>query len=268
MLLAAARLAAPLVRASRPQQHRTSPLLRRCISAPALPPRAMSSSSAADLPRGDAPPPNFFRDQVYVNAKAEKRVVPWDIGGPQPALGTLPEGTLHGRVLDVGSGTGDNAIWLASLPAVMAVTCVDLSPDAVEEANARLSRAAPPPRAPLSFAVGDVFALPAELTGFDTLLDSAVFHCIGDDDAQRRYLAAVTPRIKLNGRAVMLVFSDANEDPWMGPRRIAEAHARAMWTAAGWRVDSLDMAQRYKDAMGRNGGLGGHAMLMTATRVA
>ena len=224
--------------------------------------------SSAELPRGDAPPPNFFRDQVYVNAKAEKKVVPWDIGGPQPALATVPAGTMSGRVLDVGSGTGDNAIWLASLPGVTSVTSVDLSPDAVEEANARLARAQPPPRGALTFSVGDVFALPPDWTDFDALLDSAVFHCIGDDDAQRRYLAAVTPRIKLGGRAVMLVFSDRNGDPWMGPRRIGEAHARQMWTAAGWRVDSLDMEMHYKDAIGRNGGLGGHAMLMTATRIA
>jgi SAM-dependent methyltransferase len=222
---------------------------------------------SSDLPRGDAPAPNFFRDQVYVDAKAAKRVVPWDIGGPQPALATVA-GALSGRLLDVGSGTGDNAIWLASLPGVTSVTSVDLSPDAVEEASARLARAQPPPHAPLSFSVGDVFALPPDWTDFDALLDSAVFHCIGDDDAQRRYLAAVTPRIKLGGRAVMLVFSDANGDPWVGPRRISEAHARQMWTAAGWRVDSLDMEARYKDAMGRNGGLGGHAMLLTATRVA
>jgi SAM-dependent methyltransferase len=224
--------------------------------------------SGAELPRGDAPPSNFFRDQVYVNAKAAKTRVPWDIGGPQPALGALPAGTLRGRVLDVGSGTGDNAIWLASLPDVTSVTGVDLSPDAVAEATSRLAAAQPPPAKPLSFSVSDVFALPADWTDFDTLLDSAVFHCIGDDDAQARYLAAVTQRVKLGGRACMLVFSDANGDPWVGPRRISEAHARAMWTAAGWRVDSLDMNARYKDAMGRNDGLGGHALLMTATRVA
>ena len=223
------------------------------------------------MPSGNAPAPNFFRDQVYVNAKAEKRRVPWDIGAAQPALASLPAGTFSGRVLDVGAGTGDNAIWLASLPTVQGVQSVDLSPDAVEEARGRLAAASPPPRAPLAFSLGDVFDLPPgpDWTGFDTLLDSAVFHCIGDDDAQRRYLRAVTSRIKPGGKAVMLVFSDRNGDPWMGPRRISEAHARALWTEAGWRIDSLDIDNpRYMDAMGRNNGLGGHAMLMTATRVA
>lgn len=222
---------------------------------------------ASELPTGNAPAPNFFRDEVYVKAKAEKRVVPWDIGGPQPALAAAA-GAINGRVLDVGAGTGDNAIWVASLDSVSEVTSVDLSPDAVEEARGRLANAQPAPRAPLSFALGDVFALPTDWTAFDTLLDSAVFHCIGDDDAQKRYLAAVTPRVKLGGRAVMLVFSDKNGEPWVGPRRISEAHARKLWTEAGWCVDSLDMEARYKDAMGRHEGLGGHSMLMIATRVA
>ena len=217
--------------------------------------------SSEPLPTGNAPAPNFFRDQVYVTAKT----VPWDIGGPQPALSGVRD-IFRGRVFDVGSGTGDNAIWLSGLDGVSDVTAVDLSPDAVALAKGRQAKAAQ--CAPLSFTVGDVFALPDEMTGFDVLLDSAVFHCIGDDDAQRRYLAAVTPRIKLGGRAVCFVFSDRNGDPWVGPRRISEAHARAMWTQAGWRVDSLDMEARYKDAMGRNGGLGGHALLMTATRMA
>ena len=65
------------------------------------------------------------------------------------------------------------------------------------------------------------FAMAEALTGFDTLLDSAVFHCIGDDAAQRRYLAAVTPRCKMDATAVMLVFSDKNPDPSVGPRRIS-----------------------------------------------
>ena len=230
MRLAALRVVAPL-----------APRIRargRCAA------RAMASGGEPPLPSGSAPAPNFFRDQVYVNAKAEKRKVPWDIGAAQPALATLPAGIFSGRVLDVGAGTGDNAIWLASLPGVQAVQAVDLSPDAVEEARGRLAAASPQPRAPLSFTVGDVFELPPgpDWTGFDTLLDSAVFHCIGDDDAQRRYLASISARVKTGGRAVMLVFSDKNPDPWRGPRRISAAHAREMWTAAGWRVDSLEVS--------------------------
>ena len=71
----------------------------------------------------------------------------------------------------------------------------------------------------MKFITADVFELDQvfdyEKPYFDILLDSAVFHCIGDDDAQRRYLAAVSPWIKTGGRVVMLVFSDRNLDPWV-----------------------------------------------------
>ena len=93
----------------------------------------------------------------------------------------------------------------------------------------------------------------AESDKFDVLLDSAVFHCIGDDDAQRRYLHAVTPFIKKGGKAVMLVFSDLNPDPWRGPRRISCEHAITFWSEAGWNIDNIDANVIYKDNMQREG---------------
>ena len=41
---------------------------------------------------------------------------PWDIGRPQPAFLALAEaGTIRGRVLDVGCGTGEHALMAASM---------------------------------------------------------------------------------------------------------------------------------------------------------
>ena len=41
---------------------------------------------------------------------------PWDIGRPQPAFLELAEtGSLRGRVLDVGCGTGEHALMAAGL---------------------------------------------------------------------------------------------------------------------------------------------------------
>ena len=203
--------------------------------------------------------PNFFRDVIYATAKA-----PWDIGKAQPALARAAQ-ALTGHVFDVGCGLGDNARWVATLPAVTRVTAVDLAPLAISEAIARGVGAA----APISFSVQDVFepgAIAPPAT-FDAILDSAVFHCIGDDAAQRRYLAAVTPLVRVGGRAVLCVFSNENDAAtWRGPRCIAPAHARELWEEAGWFVDTLETDVRYLDVGGRCGGLGGHALLMTATR--
>ncbi len=73
---------------------------------------------------------------------------------------------------------------------------------------------------------------------FDTVLDSAIFHCIGDDDAQRRYVEAISKYVRKGGRFLMHVFSDQNPDPWVGPRRISEAHVRTFFNeTTGWKVD-------------------------------
>ena len=218
----------------------------------------MATTAASSAPPGEQ---NFFRDVIYASPSRP----PWDIEKAQPAL-VAAAPLFTGAVLDVGCGLGDNARWLASLPGVASVVACDLAPPAIATATSRGTCGGA-----VRFTEGDVFA-PASFGAlpdqFDALLDSAVFHCIGDDAAQRRYLAAVTPLVKRGGRGVLLVFSDENpEGTWRGPRRIPPEHARALWTEAGWRVDSLDTSVRYLDVMGRNEGKGGFALLMTATRM-
>lgn len=227
-------------------------------------------SAAGGVPENAAnaaPEQVFFRDSVYKQAKAAGRPVPWDILSAQPALQAVAH-LFQGSVIDCGCGTGDNAIWLASLPDVGRVTAFDFSEDAVQEAQARLQAAQREFKVHAQVAIiqADVFQLgsilPTARDSFDVLLDSAVFHCIGDDSAQRRYLAAVTPMVKNGGKVVMLVFSDKNPDPWRGPRRISPEHARALWTEAGWTVEAIQDA-KYMDNIHEGGG---EAILMVASK--
>ena len=138
-------------------------------------PAPAKDAVVSSLPMGAAPPASFFRDVIY----KEMPRVPWDIGTHQPALEPVAA-LFAGHVLDVGTGLGDNARWLASLASVSRVTAVDLAPTAVEEAARRGTAAGK-----VEFTEGDVFA-PLGFGGapeaYDALLDSAVFHCIGDDD--------------------------------------------------------------------------------------
>lgn len=202
-------------------------------------------------------------------AKQNGARVPWDIAAPQPALvdAAARLGVFKGAVLDVGCGLGDNGIFLGTVPGVRSVTSVDISAIAIEEAKRRLAAAGDKVSAPVEFLVGDLFNLGAALSSpaggaqprrrFDTLLDSSVFHCIGDDAAQRRYLAAVSQWVRPGGTAVLFCFSDANPDPWFGPRRISPKHARALWTEAGWAVESIADAKLKKpDAAGGGGDKG------------
>src|SRR5260370_42018717 len=81
---------------------------------------------------------------------------PWDIGRPQPAFVRLAdEGRLTGRLLDAGSGTGDNAVLAASRGA--AVTGIDVAPTALARAPAQTYQRGPTAR------VEDASALPLGL---------------------------------------------------------------------------------------------------------
>ena len=64
---------------------------------------------------------------------------PWDIGRPQPAFVRLADdGTLRGRVLDVGCGTGEHALMAATLG--FEAVGVDSSPRAINRARCRSHR--------------------------------------------------------------------------------------------------------------------------------
>ena len=76
------------------------------------------------------------------NAHYASGFTPWDSDEPDPALvATVEAGTIPaGRALEVGCGTGTNALWLAARG--FDVLGVDVSPLAIDRARAKLSGAA------------------------------------------------------------------------------------------------------------------------------
>jgi SAM-dependent methyltransferase len=166
--------------------------------------------------------------------------------------------------LDVGCGTGDNAILLAR--SGFEVSSFDLVEKAVEIAKERISRSGDLPGSIQLFqaSVFDLDRTPIAGAKFDTVVDSAVFHCIGDDAAQRHYVAAIARCARPGARLLLHVFSDRNPDPWVGPRRISEAHLRAFFTEEhGWRILSVAPA-RLHDTVRAEGS--GASFFMVAER--
>ena len=113
--------------------------------------------------------------------EAYSGVPPWEIGRPQPALAELVDGgTLAGRVLDVGCGTGELTLLAASRG--LDATGVDSSPRAIAIAR---RKAADRGAGRVRFEVGDALDLGFLGAGFDAVLDSGVFHVFDDADRAR-----------------------------------------------------------------------------------
>jgi SAM-dependent methyltransferase len=109
---------------------------------------------------------------------------PWDTGVVEPLLEAfVRDASLSPRrVLEVGCGTGTNALWLAE--AGFDVVALDLSPTAIELARAKAASQAAKPQ----FLVRDFLAEPVE-GRFDLVFDRGVFH-VFDDPADRAMFAA------------------------------------------------------------------------------
>jgi SAM-dependent methyltransferase len=140
---------------------------------------------------------------------------PWDIGRPQPEIVALAEaGAIVGDVLDVGCGTGENALHLAALG--RRVVGIDASPTAI----ARAQEKAAARRLAAQFLVGDALDLARLRRRFETAIDCGLFHVLAPE--QRRPYAHSLCEVLSSGATLhLLCFSD-EEPPGPGPHRIAQ----------------------------------------------
>ena len=152
----------------------------------------------------------------------------WDIGRPQPAVVRLAEsGGFSGCVLDAGCGSGENALYLASVG--LDVVGVDGSATAIEQAKAKAATRA----LRVEFVAADACGLDEMPGQFDTVLDCGLFHTFDDED-RMSYVAALARLVRRDGRVQLLCFSD--QEPWHGgPRRVTQTEIRTAF-ADGWRV--------------------------------
>ena len=98
----------------------------------------------------------------------------WDTAEPRPELEGLLPGRRPGRALDLGCGTGTDAIYLASHG--WEVTGVDFVPEAIATARTRARAAG----STASFVAGDATRLrQAGVSGpFDLMMDIGCYHAI------------------------------------------------------------------------------------------
>ncbi len=161
-------------------------------------------------------------DEMYAG------VPPWDIGMAQPEVVRIAEaGGFAGAVIDVGCGTGENALELSARG--LQVVGIDAAPRAVEKARAKaLERGLP-----TEFIVADALSLGSLARRFRTALDCGVFH-VFEDHERPVYVASLASALETDGVLHLLCFSD-RQPGVMGPRRVTEQELRDSF-AKGWRV--------------------------------
>lgn len=167
-------------------------------------------------------------DQAYAVGRP-----PWDIDGPQPNFATLiADGAISGRVLDVGCGTGEHALYFASHG--LETVGLDASAIAVQRATEKATERGLSAR----FAVADVTELAAMEERFDTITDSGCLHTLSDEAMQRAVAGAHTV-LRPGGTYWLMCFNEHATVP--GPRRLTRERIAELF-ADGWNVHSIQEA--------------------------
>jgi cyclopropane fatty-acyl-phospholipid synthase-like methyltransferase len=153
---------------------------------------------------------------------------PWDIGRPQKEfVGLQQRGEVTGSVLDIGCGTGEQALFFAQEG--YEVVGIDATPLAIRKAQEKAAERG----LTVDFRVlnaRDVLTLNRK---FGTVIDSGFFHTLSNED-RPVYVKNLAAVLSPAGNYFMLCFSE-REPGGYGPRRITEQEIRDSFRD-GWAI--------------------------------
>jgi 2-polyprenyl-3-methyl-5-hydroxy-6-metoxy-1,4-benzoquinol methylase len=164
-----------------------------------------------------------------------KGVPPWEIDGPQSEIVHLVEhGEIRSAVLDVGCGTGDNALYLAGLG--YEVLGIDIVAGAIEKAVKKAKDRS----STATFLVWDALALEKLGRNYNTVIDSGFFHVL-PDKKRPAFVKSLACALNSGGTYFMMCFSEHEPGSW-GPRRVTQAEIREVF-GRGWLINYIRKAE-------------------------
>jgi len=149
---------------------------------------------------------------------------PWDVGRPDSILREVVQTktVAPGRTVELGCGTGTNAVYLAEQG--FEVSAIDIAPTALAVAEKKAAAAGVKVR----WLLADVLA-PPRMPPADFIFDRGCYHGIRQSNAAG-YVAALR-RLSRPGTRVLIVAGNANEPRSGGPPRVTEEQLRKDFSA-------------------------------------
>lgn len=141
--------------------------------------------------------------------------LPWDTGQPEPLLVEFVNsgGVKPGPAIEIGAGTGTNAIWMAERG--FDVLGVDLAPLAVEKARTKMEGRGLSCR----FAALDFLAATPPDGPFQFVFDRGCFHVFDEPDERQRFAARVAAILAPGGLWLSMIGSTEGPPREAGPPR-------------------------------------------------
>jgi SAM-dependent methyltransferase len=138
--------------------------------------------------------------------------LPWDTGTPDPLLVEVVESraVVPGRTLEIGCGTGTNAVFLAQHG--FDVLGIDISEVAVEKARAKA-------QGPCRFEARDFLAAAPAGGPFQFVFDRGCFHVFDDEGERARFAENVAAQLAEGGVWLSLIGSTEGAAREEGPPR-------------------------------------------------
>ncbi len=151
--------------------------------------------------------------------KSATETLPWDIGTPAPELqSAFEELKLAGHpVLEIGCGTGTNAIWMAEQKCRVVAT--DISPTAIEAAREKAKAA----KVEVDFSVADICEENAvKKDSVDFVFDRGVYHVM---TPEKRIVFAQRVSESLSNHGYWLCMAgskdEVRQEPEQGPPQLS-----------------------------------------------